>query len=91
MPPKFKDSSSPTISCIIGNQLFDKALLDLKANVNILPYSFYMQLGLGELKPTSIILQLVDRPMKIFRGIIKDVLIQIDKFYYPIDFIIIDT
>lgn len=28
--------------------------------------------------------------MKIFRGIIEDVLIQNDKFYYPIDFIVID-
>ncbi|KAH9750930.1 hypothetical protein KPL71_014077 [Citrus sinensis] len=91
MPPKFKDPGSPTISCVIGNQCFDKALLDLGASVNLLPYSVYMQLGLGELKPTSIILQLADRSMKIPRGIIEDVLIQIDKFYYPVDFIVIDT
>ncbi|KAH9681669.1 hypothetical protein KPL71_027055 [Citrus sinensis] len=91
MPPKFKDSGSPTISCVIGNQLFDKALLDLGASVNLLPYSVYMRLGLGELKSTPIILQLADRSMKIPRGIIEDVLIQIDKFYYPVDFIVIDT
>ncbi|KAH9803331.1 hypothetical protein KPL71_001722 [Citrus sinensis] len=91
MPPKFKDPGSPTISCVIGNQCFDKALLDLGASVNLLPYSVYMQLGLGELKPTSIVLQLADRSMKIPRGIIEDVLIQIDKFYYPVDFIVIDT
>ena len=29
--------------------------------------------------------------MKIPHGIIEDVLIQIDKFYYHIDFIVIDT
>lgn len=91
MPPKFKDPGSPTISCVIGNQCFDKALLDLGASVNLLPYSVYMQLGLGELKSTPIILQLADRSMKIPRGIIEDVLIQIDKFYYPVDFIVIDT
>lgn len=91
MPLKFKDPGSPTISCVIGNQCFDKALLDLGASVNLLPYSVYMQLGLGELKPTSIILQLADRSMKIPRGIVEDVLIQIDKFYYPVDFIVIDT
>ncbi|KAH9705608.1 hypothetical protein KPL70_011947 [Citrus sinensis] len=73
------------------NQCFDKALLDLGASVNLLPYSVYMQLGLGELKSTPIILQLADRLMKIPRGIIEDVLIQIDKFYYPVDFIVIDT
>ncbi|KAH9722991.1 hypothetical protein KPL70_006933 [Citrus sinensis] len=91
MPPKFKDPGSPTISCVIGNQCFDKALLDLSASVNLLPYSVYIQLGLGELKSTPIILQLADRSMKIPRGIIEDVLIQIDKFYYPVDFIVIDT
>ncbi|KAH9800793.1 hypothetical protein KPL71_000796 [Citrus sinensis] len=74
-----------------GNQLIDKALLDLGASVNLLPYSVYRQLGLGELKSTPIILQLADRSMKIPRGIIEDVLIQIDKFYYPVDFIVIDT
>ena len=56
MPPKFKNSGSPTISCVIGNQLFDTTLLDLGASVNLLPYYVYMQLGLGELKSTSIIL-----------------------------------
>ena len=75
MPPKFKDPSSPTIACVIKNQLFDKALLDLGSSVNLLPYSVSMQLGLGELKSTPIILQLVDRSMKIPRGIIEDVLI----------------
>ncbi|RVW66650.1 hypothetical protein CK203_063608 [Vitis vinifera] len=60
-----------------------KALLDLGASVNLLPYSVYKQLGLGELKPTSITLSLADRSVKIPRGIIEDVLVQVDNFYYP--------
>jgi hypothetical protein len=60
-PPKFKDPEAPVISCIIGHKEIDKALLDLGAGVNLLPYSVYQQLGLGELKPTTVILQLVDR------------------------------
>ena len=51
----------------------------------------YKQLGLGELKPTSITLSLADRSIKIPKGIVEDVLIQVDKFYYPMDFIILDT
>ena len=46
-PPKFKDPRAPTISCIIGQKEIDKALLDLGAEVNLLPYSVYQQLGLG--------------------------------------------
>jgi hypothetical protein len=59
--------------------------------VNLLPYSVYLQLGLGELKPTSMTLQLVDRSMKIPLGIVEDVLIKVDKFYFHVDFIMLDT
>ena len=69
----------------------EKALLDLGASVNLLPYSVYKQLGLGGLKPTSITLSLADRSVKIPMGIIEDVLVQVDKFYYPVDFVVLDT
>ena len=68
----------------------EKALLDLGTSVNLLPYSVYKQLGLGELKPTSITLSLADRFVTIPRGMIEDVLVQVDKFY-PVDFIVLDT
>ena len=74
----------------IGGTCVEKALLDLGASVNLLPYSMYKQLGLGELKPTSITLSLVDRSIKIPKGIVEDVLIQVDKFYYPVDFVVLD-
>ena len=50
-----------------------------------------MELGLGELEPTNITLQLADRSVKIPRGIVKDVLVQVDKFYFPVDFVVLDT
>jgi hypothetical protein len=50
-----------------------------------------MQLGLGELKPTSMTLQLADRSVKIPRGIVEDILIKVDKFYFPVDFIVLET
>jgi hypothetical protein len=90
-PPKFKDPESPTISCIIRHSEIDKALLDLGAGVNLLPYSVYQQLGLGELKPTTVILQLADRSIKKPRGVIEDVIIKVYKFFFPMDFIVLDT
>ena len=50
-PVKYKNPGSPTISVSIGGTCVNKALLDLGASVNFLPYSVYKQLGLGELKP----------------------------------------
>ncbi|RVW70528.1 hypothetical protein CK203_059231 [Vitis vinifera] len=90
-PVKYKDPGCPTISVMIGETCVEKALLDLGASVNLLPYSVYKQLGLGELKPTSITLSLADRSVKIPRGMIEDVLVQVDKFYYPVDFVVLDT
>ena len=46
---------------------------------------------MGELKPTTITLSLEDRSVKILKGTIEDVLVQVDKFYYPVDFIVLDT
>ena len=48
-------------------------------------------MGLGELKPTTITLSLADRSIKILKGTVEDVLIQVDKFYYPVDFVMLDT
>ena len=58
-PVKYKDPGIPIISVNIGGTCMEKALLDLGASVNLLLYSMYKQLGLGELKPTSITLSLV--------------------------------
>ena len=90
-PVKYKDPGSPTISVNIGGTCIDKALLDLGASVNLLPYSVYKQFGLGELKPTNITLSLADRSVKIPKGIVEDVLVKVDKFYYPVDFVVLDT
>ena len=90
-PPKYKDPGCPTISCQIGTHDFSQALLDLGASVNLMPYSVYLQLGLGEIQPTSVVLQLADRSVKKPRGIVEDVLVQIDKFFYPVDFLVLDT
>ncbi|XP_043695157.1 uncharacterized protein LOC122645837, partial [Telopea speciosissima] len=88
---KHKDPGSPTISCTIGHTTIDHALLDLGASVNLLPFHVYQQLGLGELKPTKITLQLADRSVKVPKGMIEDVLLKVGEFIFPIDFIVLDT
>ena len=40
-PVKYKDPGCPTISVNIGGFSVEKALLDLGASVNLLPYSMY--------------------------------------------------
>ena len=66
-------------------------MLDLGASVNLLSHSVFLQLNLGELKSTSTTLLLADRSVKIPKGIVEDVLVQVDKFIYPVDFIVLET
>ena len=56
LPLKYKDPGSPTISIVVGNSKLGHALVDLGASVNLLPYSIYVELGLGELELTNITL-----------------------------------
>ena len=51
---KYKDPGCLTISCTIGQAEICRALLDLGASINLLPFSVYQQLGLGELSPTQV-------------------------------------
>ena len=87
-PVKYKDLGCPTILVNIGGTYVDKALLDLGVNVNLLPNSVYKELGIGELKPTTITLSLSDRSVKIPKGTVEDVLVHVDKIYYPVDFVV---
>ena len=59
--------------------------------MNLLPYSVFQSLNVGELKPTSVALLLANRSVTMTRGIVEDVLLQVDRFIYPVDFIVLDT
>ncbi|XP_062085183.1 uncharacterized protein LOC133791269 [Humulus lupulus] len=90
LPQKVKDPGSFTIPCTIGGSSFDKALCDLGASINLMPLSIFKKLGVGEVKPTTITLQLADRSLTYPRGVIEDVLVKVDKFIFPADFVVLD-
>ncbi|GJR92627.1 hypothetical protein Tco_0264801 [Tanacetum coccineum] len=90
LPQKEKYPGSFTLPCFINNVCFDKALVDLKASVSVMPFSTYTSLGLGVLYHTRLTIELADRNIKQPRGIAKNVLVRINKFVFPIDFIILD-
>nr|XP_016471053.1 PREDICTED: uncharacterized protein LOC107793247 [Nicotiana tabacum] len=87
---KLSNPGSFTIPCTIGNFAFAKALCDLGASINLMPLAIYKRLGIGRARPTSMLLQLADRTVKRPFGILDDVLIQVGKFVFPADFVILD-
>ncbi|XP_020258775.1 uncharacterized protein LOC109835201 [Asparagus officinalis] len=90
LPPKLKDPGSFSIPCVIGNVSINRALCDLGASVSLMPMSICKKLGIGDLKPTTISLQLADRSVKYPVGILEDVPIQVGKFFIQIDFVILE-
>ncbi|GJS61602.1 reverse transcriptase domain-containing protein [Tanacetum coccineum] len=86
---KKKDPGSFTLPCFINNICFNKALADLGASVSVMPYSTYATLGLGDLVPTQLIVELADRTVKRPKGIAKNMLVGIDKVTFLVDFVVL--
>ncbi|KAK8614163.1 hypothetical protein V6N13_122536 [Hibiscus sabdariffa] len=89
-PAKKADPGSFTIECFIGHNYPTKALCDPGASINLMPKSVFLKLGIGEAKPTTVMLQLADHSYVQPEGKIEDILVQVDKFIFPADFLILD-
>ncbi|GKC78035.1 reverse transcriptase domain-containing protein [Tanacetum coccineum] len=63
LPQKEKDPESFTLPCFNKNMCY-KALADLGKSVSVMPYSTYTTLGLGDLIPTKLIVELANRTVK---------------------------
>ncbi|KAM1453534.1 hypothetical protein ACFXTO_003140 [Malus domestica] len=90
LPPKCKDPGSFTIRCVIGNTRFEHAMLDLGASINVMPYSVYASMNLGELKNDGVIIQLANRTNAYSKRVLEDVLVQVDHLIFPADFYVLD-
>ncbi|XP_047252235.1 uncharacterized protein LOC124887097 [Capsicum annuum] len=87
---KKEDPRAFTIPCTIGMYKFGKALCDLGESINLMPFSMFQKLGLGSLNPTTMRLLMADRSIKKFIGVLYDVLVKVDRFIFPANFVILD-
>ncbi|XP_010525703.1 PREDICTED: uncharacterized protein LOC104803470 [Tarenaya hassleriana] len=90
LPRKMADPGSFSIPCKLGNLFIEHALCDLGASVSLMPLSIFKRLGVGELKPTQMILQLADRSTKRPAGILEDMPLKVGDYYIPVDFVVLD-
>ncbi|XP_019248792.1 PREDICTED: uncharacterized protein LOC109228066 [Nicotiana attenuata] len=87
---KLSDPMSFTIPCTIGNLAFAKAMCDMGEPIKLMLLAIYKMLGIGIARPTSMLLQLANRTVKRPSGILDNVLVQVGKFVFPADFVILD-
>ncbi|XP_050222386.1 uncharacterized protein LOC126672479 [Mercurialis annua] len=91
LPAKLKGPGSFSIPCTIGNMSSINCLCGLGASINIVPLTLFRTLcGEKTVKNTLMVLQLADHSLKRPYGIVEDVLVMVDKFIFPVDFVILD-
>ncbi|GJU45479.1 reverse transcriptase domain-containing protein [Tanacetum coccineum] len=77
-------------SVMIQNKVPPKLGSDLGVSINLMPYSLYAKLSLDTLKPTRMSVRLADKSFQYPIGIDKNMLVEIGKFTFPIDFVILE-
>ena len=65
-------------------------MCDLGASINLMLLLLLKKLGI-ESRPTTVVLQLVNRSVVHLEGKIEDVLVKVDHFIVLLDFIILDS
>ncbi|GKA35529.1 reverse transcriptase domain-containing protein [Tanacetum coccineum] len=60
------------------------------ASINLMPLSIWKKLGLPDLTSTRMVLELADRTISKPLGIAENVFVKVGKFYFPVDFVILD-
>ena len=85
-----KDPGSFIIGITIGGSNHERAMLDSGASINLMPFSVYKKLGLNDLRKTTMSLVLADASARSPKGIVEDVLIQVEKLIIPADFVVIE-
>ncbi|CAJ2666225.1 unnamed protein product [Trifolium pratense] len=90
LPTKEKDPGRVTLPVTIGNVNVGKALIDLGSSINLIPLSVIQRVGGLDITRTRMTLQLADKSITRPSGMAEDVLVKVDKFMFPIDFVVMD-
>ncbi|GJV12107.1 reverse transcriptase domain-containing protein [Tanacetum coccineum] len=90
VPPKLGDLRSFLIPCNFNKTFSCNAFADLRASIKLMSYSLYAKLSLESLKPNKISVRLADRSFQYPVGIAKNTLVEVGKFTFPTDFVILE-
>ncbi|XP_058751963.1 uncharacterized protein LOC131625081 [Vicia villosa] len=89
-PRKEADPGRVILPITIGGNYISNGLVDLGCSINLIPLSVVKRLGNIEMKHTRITLQLADKSIISPYGVVQDMLVKVDKFLFPVDFVVVD-
>ncbi|XP_071695570.1 uncharacterized protein [Rutidosis leptorrhynchoides] len=80
LPTKLGDTGRFIFQCSIYQSGTIHVLADLRETINLMPYSLFKRLELGDLLPTKVMIQLVDHTIRYPKGIVENILVKVDRF-----------
>jgi len=86
---KYVDPGIPRVTTIINNIHIPNTLIDLGAAINVMTLETMKTLQLTNLQHTTIVLELPDRSKVIPEGILDDIIVSLDSWEYPVDFLVL--
>nr|GEY24651.1 hypothetical protein [Tanacetum cinerariifolium] len=90
LPEKLGDPRRFLIPCDFSESDICLALADLGASIDLMPLSIWKKLRLPTLNDTKMVLELADRTISKPTGVAENVFVKVGKFYFPVDFIVLD-
>ena len=86
---KYVDPGIPMVIITVNNFSIPKTLIDLGAAINVMTLETMEYLHLTNLRPTTTVLELADRSKITPEGILEDIIVSLDTWEYPIDFMVL--
>ncbi|GJX30101.1 reverse transcriptase domain-containing protein [Tanacetum coccineum] len=90
LPPKLGDPRSVLVPCTLANSIECLAFADLGASINLMSYSLYTSLSINTLKPTRMSINLANHTYQYPMGDVENMPVQVGKFVFPVDFVILE-
>jgi hypothetical protein len=91
LPEKKSDPGRHVIPIAIRPHIFQEAVYDFGASVNIMPKVIYEKILGDPLLYTNMRLQLVDQSLCYPKGVLEDAIIRVGQSYVPVDFMVLET
>nr|GEW14803.1 reverse transcriptase domain-containing protein [Tanacetum cinerariifolium] len=66
------------------------ALADLDVSINLMPLSIWKKLSLPKLTPTRMTLELADKSIARTKGLVEDIFVEVGKFHFLTDFVVVN-
>ena len=88
--PKYLDTVSPVVDVHIDGVIVPNNLISIGAAINVMTKETMLKLNLqGTLRKTTTVLQLADQSTLAPKGIVEDVMVSINSWEYPMDFLVL--